>query len=77
MNKPKLVEVEWVDSSSTPGWQSEIQKTPLTCYSAGYLIHKDKKGVVVALNRSPEALKNFGDTMTIPACCIIKIRNLR
>lgn len=73
-----LVEVTWVDSSSTSGWQHEISVEPLTCYSAGYLIHRSRKSLVIAQNRGGENCNyRFGDTVTIPASCVKKTRRLK
>lgn len=73
-----LVEVTWADSSSTTGWQREVDTVPLTCWSAGYLVHKDKTSVVVALNASSNLSRNsFGDTIVIPAAVVKNIRKLK
>ena len=73
-----MVEVSWHDSSSAAGWQKEPETALLECWTAGYLVHRDNKSVVVALNCSSErSSSGFGDTMTIPSSCVKKIRKLR
>lgn len=73
-----LVEVEWLDASSVQGWQQHIQQQPLTNWSAGYLIHKDRESVVVALSCSgKQSMNAYGDAITIPAKIVTKIRHLR
>lgn len=73
-----LVEVEWVDSSSDSGWKSKVDTRLLTCWSAGYLVHKDKEATVIALNASSTLSANsHGDTMTIPTKVVKRIRKLK
>lgn len=73
-----LVEVSWADSSSQTGWQRAPETDVLDCWTAGYLIHRDRNSIVVALNCSSEHSSNaFGDTMTIPASVVRKVRRLR
>ena len=73
-----LVEVTWQDSSSDSGWKREVNSELLTCWSAGYLVHKDNRSVVVALNTASTGSANsHGDTMVIPRRCVQKIRRLR
>ncbi len=75
-----LVEVEWIDSSSDPGWKEDgsISVIPLTCWSAGYLVHKDKISHVIALSASSTGSRNVcGDTITIPTKCVVKMRKLK
>jgi hypothetical protein len=73
-----IVEVEWVDSSSYPGWQKAPEKEPITCWTAGYLVHKDKVSLVIALSSSSEeSINSFGDTITIPTSVVKKIRKVK
>ncbi len=77
-HKYPLVEVSWEDSSSFTGWQQAPERTPLRCWSAGYLVHRDKRSLVIALNcSSAESSNKFGDTMTIPASVVRSCRKLR
>ncbi len=84
MNKSKkkcnypLVEVTWLDSSSYTGWQKAPATAPLECYSAGYLVHRDRVSMVVALNAAgSESNSLFGDTITIPARVVRRVRRLK
>lgn len=73
-----LVEVQWIDSSSASGWQEEIQRHALTCWSAGYLLHRDRKTTVVALScSSAESANGHGDAITIPTVCVQRVRRLK
>lgn len=73
-----LVEVTWVDSTGTPGWQREIQVKPLVCHTAGYLMRSSRNSVVVALSVSEERSANTcADTMTIPRGSVKRIRRLK
>lgn len=75
-----LVEVTWLDSSSCSGWHAmnEIPTKPLECRSAGYLVHKSRSSLVVALSASEARSRHgFGDTITIPRACVKKIRRLK
>ena len=77
-HKYPLIEVTWHDSSSTTGWQTKPETELLECFTAGYLVHRNKRSIVVALNSSSKNSANsFGDTMTIPASCVKRLRRLR
>lgn len=76
--KYPLVEVAWYDSASQTGWQKTPETSLLACWTAGYLVHRDKRSVVIALNCSCEHSSNsFGDTMTIPARVVKRVRRLK
>ena len=73
-----LVEVTWVDSSETSGWQQDIITKPLVCMTAGYMVHSGRRSVVVAMNRSEKrSAHSFGTAMTIPRGCVKRVRRLR
>lgn len=73
-----LVEVEWVDSSSDTGWRREVGTELLVCWSAGYLVHRDERSTVVALNCSSQgSVNSCGDTIIIPSVCVQKVRRLK
>ncbi len=62
----QLVCVLWEDAQSTSRWErdSETKKRPLPkIYTGGWLIHRDKKSTVIALN--VDARLN-SDRITIP-----------
>jgi hypothetical protein len=77
--KPKTVEVEWMDAAVTGGWKSLDdqlkESTPVSCRSAGYLLHRDKHRVVIAQNQDQEG--KWSDTMTIPASTVKRVRHLK
>ena len=73
-----LVEVRWYDSCSDSGWKHKVDSDLMTCWTAGYLVHRSARSTVVALNcGSQQSTKSHGDTMIIPTRCIQKIRRLR
>lgn len=74
MDYPKVVLVEWTDSSyHGPGWQSweEVEEwvaAGLTeCRTTGFLVHDGEAFIVVAMNLSKELV---ADTMKIPRSAI-------
>ena len=78
----KLVLVEWVDSQASAEWtdwdEIEEDKTPLRCYSVGWIRYSNKENLTIVPNiavngREPE--QGFG-VMTIPVCAIIKVTDL-
>jgi len=68
------VVVHWVDSVAQPGWGGYAEDTNMVCATAGFLVRKTPKAVVVALNKSNHV---FGDYITIPCCSVISIKTLR
>ena len=73
-----VVEVSWQDSSSDDRWQSAVDTRILDCWTAGYLVHRDKKVVVIALNCASVHSNNAcGHTMTIPMAVVSKITRLK
>lgn len=75
-----LVEVEWLDSSSTTSGSAWVDKksakagTPITCRSAGILIKKTKTYVIVAAHDSGYQVS--GD-LVIPRFAITRMRHLK
>lgn len=79
MEKYKIVEVEWMDAQSgfsSPLTIEELEQTePYHTFSVGYLVHEDKKKVVLGFMM-------FGDEgmfkhwQLIPKGMIIKIRGI-
>ena len=73
-----IVEVSWQDSSSDDHWQTTVDTRILDCWTAGYLVHRDKKVIVIALNCASVHSNNCcGHTMTIPMKVVTKIRRLK
>ena len=71
--KRKLVEVTWVDSAAHNGWHygCNIYEVCL-CSTAGYLLQRDKKQIVVALSQSLDN-DGVGDCISIPAVAVKKV----
>lgn len=83
MIKRRIVEVEWIDSASMPGWKSteEIDFTlkenkECICTSIGYLYKEmdDAICLVSAINHTGEQVDN---TFIIPKSVIKSIKKLR
>lgn len=73
MAKP-LVRVDWIDSVGQAGWGDYNDDTDLYCVSAGHLVSKDRKRIVLALNRSAYG---YGDYITIPRVAVRRITVLQ
>lgn len=75
---PKLVLIEWLDSSSRDGWTREKPHTEaLKCRSVGWLMHDGKDCKTIAPHMSVEDEPQRSGEMTIPTGCILKIRVLK
>lgn len=84
MDSPKTPYlIEWVDSyGCSPRWENieDVKPTPLVCRSIGWIVHRDKKSVVIVPHLTCPERDGFkqqgcGD-MTIPAACIVRITPL-
>jgi hypothetical protein len=73
----KAVKVRWLDPYSIDEWTSISEKNEeiLLIESFGYEIHRDEKGVTIALNYDPENEKMSCATV-IPEECIKEYRYL-
>lgn len=77
MKKPPLVEVEWTDHCGWAQWaprEEHAKGVPLACTTAGYLLKKDSKQIVVALNLSETRADS---SITIVRSCVKSIRRLK
>jgi hypothetical protein len=75
-----LVEVDWVDSASRGRWDSlENYKREQTahCRSAGYMIVKNTKCVILLQTQGCNTVHDALDAITIPRGCIQRIRRLK
>lgn len=79
-----MVEVEWEDSASTQGWQTEDELPhPHVIHSVGYLERDDDEGFLlieskVTLSRNPlQILRNLGYAICIPRSAIRNVWELR
>ena len=66
-----VVTVLWVDSFVTAGW-ADTMPAPAECETTGYLIHRDKKTMVVAqsISHSSGAACSL---IAIPRSCVTNI----
>ena len=75
MKSPKLVIVKWIDAYHLDGWMfgenTEITADP--CWSVGFLVKQNKKGVMLAQTWFPEDCANL---IFIPKGMIQKITKL-
>lgn len=76
----KVVEIEWIDSTSlSKTWHPSddalktIRDLP-PCRAAGFLIHQDKKWTILATLDS--SWSTWGVVTAIPTGCIQKVRRL-
>jgi len=73
-----IIEVEWIDSAVKGRWQAkaEYEKCqPSLCRTAGYLLVKDEKRIVILQSNSNDG--DVCDSMTIPLVCVKHIRRLK
>ena len=71
----KLILINWVDSSSSDGWQyldSAKEHHPSNCRTVGWLLTKTKDYVTVAATQCDSEL--WSQLMSIPRKCITNIR---
>jgi hypothetical protein len=77
----KRVSVTWVDSAAVGGWQKPemVNADPMVCESVGFLVRRDAKSILLALNAaiSADSSTAYGDYMVIPNCAVKKIKNLK
>ena len=74
----KLVEVEWINSCAMGKWRDKKEyenQEPITCRTAGYLLSKDKKRVIILQSQSNEG--GMSDSMTIPRVCVKRMKHLK
>ena len=72
----RIVSVEWVDSTSRPGWNSLDTEADLRVISVGFLIHETKERVVLAKSialGNPRDVHSYHSQMHIPTCCIKRL----
>jgi len=72
MENYKIIEVEWIDTSSISGWHDkDIIDNPIdfTCHSVGYLLKETPEYIMLAQSYQPD---QFGELLYIPKIVIIK-----
>lgn len=77
--KRRVIEVEWVDSTSTPGWDTAdvyraMPMGPLV--SVGYVLSQDKRAIRLMQSMSGAA-GHVAGAIAIPMGCVTKIRTIR
>jgi hypothetical protein len=75
-----LVEVDWRDSASRGRWDTldnYKKEVPALCRSAGYMIVKNTRVVILLQTQSINTLNDALDAITIPRGCITRIRKLK
>lgn len=75
--RPQLVVVTWLDIQSDPRWtdESPSKATPARCITAGFLVYKDDKKIVLADSKAQDG--DWGGLHVFPAAVVVKITNLR
>jgi len=74
----KMVMVEWVDSAFAQGWMDRSiaeSHTESHITSVGILVYEDKTRLTIMQDMSNK--NSVGDGITIPACSIKRIRQLK
>ncbi len=74
--KYKLVKVWWLDSSGRWGWSREICNHPTRCVSVGWLVAKSKRCLTLVGNVTKESLPQQSGEITIPRCCVTKMKQI-
>ena len=75
----RMVMIEWVDSTFAHGWMDRetlLAHTQSECVSCGLLMCDKKDSVTIIQSFSPDK-KQVGDGITIPKCCIKRVRTLK
>ena len=78
MKKDKIIEVEWVDSTSNDSWKTiekHTQDTMIKCRTVGYLNRNDDEMVQVVQSKSDE--NHAMASLMIPKKCVTRIRKLK
>lgn len=71
----KLIEIEWVDSTSSTGWEHDTDLELSTCKTVGYMTRKTKDKIVLAQSVSDSG--NVGNKFAISKGCITAIKELK
>lgn len=71
--KTKVIEVDWIDSSSSPGWDDPTPSHPdtMNVKSIGFLVCEDKETITMSAHLV-RSKKYCHSPMTIPKVAIIK-----
>jgi len=84
IKKPIIVKVDWIDSATNNSWLSRqaidnlLEDGLAECQTVGFLVHKTKKMVSIALSRATsDKFVPYADVMSIPRVSITKIKVLK
>lgn len=76
----KRAVVTWEDSATTSGWHpsGDVNRKPMICETTGYIVSRDAKSIVMALNAalSKDSRSEHGDYITIPSRAVLKVRRI-
>lgn len=75
--KPRVVEIEWVDAASARGWCRAKEATDedgglSRVFSVGFLVAQDKQSVSISTSR--DCGGKFVDILSIPRAAITKMK---
>ncbi len=76
MHKHKLITVTWGDAWGNAGWSRSVNMEPVMVESTGYLLHRNKKGILLAQGISEDDGAALGVGF-IPKGMIKKVKVLR
>ena len=72
-----IVHVEWEDSMGSGGWHREheyaefVAEPQATCWTAGFLAKRDRKGLYVALSQNQNG--SLAELLFIPRSAVRKV----
>mgnify|MGYP001595893977 CR=1 FL=1 len=77
--KPRAVYVEWADAHSRNAWEHyrPHREMALRVRSVAWLIHRDKKRIVLSHSMDANKRPRFMDVLTIPRSAVRKIKRIR
>lgn len=80
MKKWDTIEVKWLDSTHTFGWQpydnEEIDEEQLYHQSVGYFLEESKKAIMLIQSYNTNCKNSIDAILVIPKCSIISKRKV-
>lgn len=76
--KLPLIEVEWMDTTTYTGWDSDkddYSEEGLLCRSVGWQLKSSRNSIVITPMRNED--KRCNDRQIIPRACVVSIRKLQ
>lgn len=78
MKKYQIIQIKWLDSLHSGGWQNEsgveTSKDRLVHYSVGYFLKEDSRSIIIIQSYQNIENKNIDAVMEIPKVAILKIK---